>query len=80
MNQTMSTSSYHLASSKPITARWASESITTAAGVAIFHLATERVVLCYLREEEYWFLPKGRRNPSEEYGKAGEREGWEEVS
>ena len=67
-------------SSAPTTARFSSDRITIGAGVAIFHLASQRVVVCYHSRDEYWFLPKGRRNASEETGRAAEREGFEEVS
>ena len=49
------------------------------AGVAIFHLASSRVVLCRHSVKKWWFLPKGRRDASEETGIAAEREGFEEV-
>ncbi|KAF2857302.1 hypothetical protein K470DRAFT_260964 [Piedraia hortae CBS 480.64] len=47
-------------------------------GVAIFHLSTARVVLCYHTREDYYFLPKGRRNAGEGTKTAAEREGFEE--
>lgn len=67
-------------SDAPVYANFASEKITTGAGVAIFHLASERVVVCWHSRDRYWFLPKGRRNASEETGRGAEREGFEEVS
>lgn len=76
----MSTTSKHPASSKPVYANYASEKIVQGAGVAIFHLASERVVVCYHTRDEYWFLPKGRRNVGESIEEAACREGFEEVS
>ncbi|TKA24434.1 hypothetical protein B0A50_06754 [Salinomyces thailandicus] len=64
--------------SLPVHAAFPSEKLTIGAGVAIFHLASERVVLCYHSRDKYWFLPKGRRNASEETTRAAEREGYEE--
>lgn len=52
-------------------------------GVAIFHLATGRVVICSAhdrRGQKYYFLPKGRRDAGEESGRGAEREGYEEVN
>ena len=64
--------------SSPVYANFSSEKLTIGAGVAIFHLASERVVVCYHSRDKYWFLPKGRRNASETTGRAAEREGFEE--
>ena len=64
----------------PIIGKWDSANTTIAAGVAIFHLASSRVVLCYHSVDKYYFLPKGRRDASEDTGSAAEREGFEEVS
>lgn len=64
----------------PVVANFASDRITFGAGVAIFHLATARVVVCYHSRDHYWFLPKGRRNAGEETMRTAEREGFEEVS
>lgn len=64
--------------SKPVHASFPSERITIGAGVAIFHLASERVVLCYHSRDRYWFLPKGRKNANESITAAAEREGYEE--
>lgn len=66
-------------SSRPVVANFASEKIVTGAGVAIFHLASERVVVCYHSRDGYWFLPKGRRNEGEGSREAAVREGYEEV-
>ena len=53
---------------------------TISAGVAIFHLASSRVVLCRHSVQGFWFLPKGRRDAGEESRMGAEREGYEEVS
>jgi len=63
----------------PIVGNWDSAHTTIGAGVAIFHLATSRVVLCYHSVDNYWFLPKGRRDCGEDSGAGAEREGFEEV-
>lgn len=65
--------------SPPVYANFPSEKLTIGAGVAIFHIATERVVVCYHTRDRYWFLPKGRRNANEETVRAAEREGFEEA-
>ena len=64
--------------SAPVYANFPSEKLTIGAGVAIFHLATARVVVCYHSRDKYWFLPKGRRNANEDTCRAAEREGFEE--
>ncbi|KAK5104834.1 hypothetical protein LTR62_003147 [Meristemomyces frigidus] len=64
--------------SLPVSAAFPASHLTIGAGVAIFHLASSRVVLCYHTRDKYWFLPKGRRNANEETGRAAEREGFEE--
>ncbi|TKA75924.1 hypothetical protein B0A49_04631 [Cryomyces minteri] len=64
--------------SSPIYANFPSSNLTIGAGVAIFHLASARVVVCYHSRDKYWFLPKGRRDVNEETGAAAEREGFEE--
>jgi len=66
-------------SDEPVIASFDSEHLTIFAGVAIFHLASERVVICYHPEHDYFLLPKGRRDADEETGFAAEREGFEEV-
>ena len=66
-------------SDNPVVASFDSEHLTIGAGVAIFHVASSRVVLCYHSVHKYWFLPKGRRDANEETGAAAEREGFEEV-
>lgn len=68
-----------VSASLPFHARFDSSHLTIGAGVAIFHLATSRVVLCWHTREGYWFLPKGRRDVYEESGCGAEREGYEEV-
>ncbi|CAF9940336.1 MAG: hypothetical protein ALECFALPRED_008523 [Alectoria fallacina] len=62
----------------PIVGNWDSSNTTIGAGVAIFHLASSRVVLCYHSTHRYYFLPKGRRDASEDTGSGAEREGFEE--
>jgi 8-oxo-dGTP pyrophosphatase MutT (NUDIX family) len=47
--------------------------------VVIFHLATNRLVVCKDTRNGQWFLPKGRRDASEEIGVTAVREGFEEV-
>lgn len=64
--------------SQPIYASFPSDLLTHGAGVAIFHLATARVVVCYHTRDGYYFLPKGRRNVGEGSMEAAEREGFEE--
>ena len=66
-------------SDTPVIASFDSEHLTVGAGVAIFHLASSRVVVCYHSTDKYWFLPKGRRDANEETGTAAEREGYEEA-
>jgi len=68
-------------SSAPTTAHFADCEFVVGGGVAIFHLATGRVVLCHAqhRGAVYYFLPKGRRDAGEESGPGAEREGYEEV-
>ena len=66
-------------SDEPVIASFDSEHLTIGAGVAIFHLASERVVVCYHPKRDHYFLPKGRRDANEETGVAAEREGYEEV-
>ena len=66
-------------SSPPVTGNWDGAHTTIGAGVAIFHLATTRVVVCYHSVDKYWFLPKGRRDADEDTGAGAEREGFEEV-
>lgn len=67
-------------SDRPVIANFDSSHLTIGAGVAIFHLASSRVVLCWHSAEKYWFLPKGRRDASEDTGAGAEREGFEEVT
>lgn len=70
-----------LYTSQPITAHFDSASFMLGGGVAIFHLATGRVVLCSYESKgrKVYFLPKGRRDAGEESGVGAEREGYEEV-
>jgi hypothetical protein len=66
----------------PVSAQFPSTHFVVSGGVAIFHVASARVVVCRAvnrRHEEYFFLPKGRRDAGEESGPGAEREGYEEV-
>jgi hypothetical protein len=66
----------------PTFAQFASGDFILGGGVAIFHIATGRVVICSAvdrRIGKYYFLPKGRRDAGEESGRGAEREGYEEV-
>ncbi|MCJ1274394.1 hypothetical protein MMC21_002190 [Puttea exsequens] len=69
---------YRPKSSAPAIGSYDSAHTTIGGGVAIFHLATNRVVLCYHTVQKYWFLPKGRRDANEDSGSGAEREGFEE--
>lgn len=66
---------------QPVIAQYPGDKSVTGGGVAIFHLATSRVVICSAIEGgiKYYFLPKGRRDAGEESGPGAEREGYEEV-
>ena len=77
----MSGNSNTIYTSQPITATFDSAAFMVGAGVAIFHLATGRVVLCSYEAHgrKVDFLPKGRRDAGEESGVGAEREGYEEV-
>lgn len=66
-------------SDNPVIANFDSQHVTIGAGVAIFHLATSRVVVCRHSIDNYWFLPKGRRDVNEDTCCGAEREGYEEV-
>lgn len=66
----------------PTFAQYAAEDFVQGAGVAIFHLASARVVVCSAvsrRSGKYYFLPKGRRDAGEDTRAGAEREGYEEV-
>jgi 8-oxo-dGTP pyrophosphatase MutT (NUDIX family) len=65
--------------SPPVFAEFPAVNFCCGAGVAIFHVKTERVVICYHTLKHYWFLPKGRRDAGEETRRGAEREGFEEV-
>lgn len=72
--------SHHIPpSDQPVVANFDSAHLIIGAGVAIFHLTTARVVVCYHSRDQYWFLPKGRRDAGENSGTGAEREGFEEV-
>ena len=63
----------------PIFGNISSYRLSIGGGVAIFHLASSQVVVCYHTVERQWFLPKGRRDVNEGSGQGAEREGFEEV-
>lgn len=68
--------------STPGFAQFPAENFVIGGGVAIFHIATGRVVICSAQDRRgttYYFLPKGRRDAGEESGTGAEREGYEEV-
>ncbi|KAL8719223.1 MAG: hypothetical protein Q9225_003750 [Loekoesia sp. 1 TL-2023] len=73
-----STPRHRPSSDLPVIANFDSAHVTVGAGVAIFHIATSRVVVCYHSVDRYWFLPKGRRDAGEDSGTGAEREGFEE--
>lgn len=67
----------------PVIAQFSCEDLVVGGGVAIFHLASQRVVICSAhdrRGQRYYFLPKGRRDAGEDSRTGAEREGYEEVS
>lgn len=65
----------------PVISQFPGSSFIVGGGVAIFHIATSRVVMCRAQDRgrTYHFLPKGRRDAGEESGPGAEREGYEEV-
>ncbi|KAI9692372.1 MAG: hypothetical protein M1822_006603 [Bathelium mastoideum] len=65
-------------STPPLYAHFAGENLTIGAGVAIFHIASQKVVVCYHPSEGLWFLPKGRRDANEDSAVGAVREGYEE--
>ncbi|KAI9710772.1 MAG: hypothetical protein M1828_002114 [Chrysothrix sp. TS-e1954] len=65
-------------SSAPVVANFENNHIVIGGGVAIFHLATARVVIVYHPGDDCWFLPKGRRDIHESTEQGAEREGYEE--
>lgn len=69
-------------SKQPVLAQFSSEDLVVGGGVAIFHIASQRVVICSVpdrRGDIYYFLPKGRRDAGEDSRTGAEREGYEEV-
>ncbi|KAF2850105.1 hypothetical protein T440DRAFT_490006 [Plenodomus tracheiphilus IPT5] len=64
----------------PLIAQYSGSNFIVGGGVAIFHIATGRVVICCAQDRgsPYYFLPKGRRDAGEESGTGAEREGYEE--
>jgi 8-oxo-dGTP pyrophosphatase MutT (NUDIX family) len=70
-----------LSSAKAVAAQYSGEDFVVGGGVAIFHIASERVVICSAPHhgKKYYFLPKGRRDAGEDSRTGAEREGYEEV-
>ncbi|MCJ1429442.1 hypothetical protein MMC29_007356, partial [Sticta canariensis] len=66
-------------SDPPVKANFDSSHLTIGAGVAIFQLASSCVIICRHSVNNYWFLPKGRRDAGEDTASGAEREGFEEV-
>ncbi|KAF2824799.1 hypothetical protein CC86DRAFT_326033 [Ophiobolus disseminans] len=67
--------------SQPVFSQYSGDKFIIGGGVAIFHVASGRVVICSAvdrRHGQYYFLPKGRRDAGEESGTGAEREGYEE--
>ncbi|MCJ1284186.1 hypothetical protein MMC26_003517 [Xylographa opegraphella] len=64
--------------SVPSSATFPSPAFIISGGVAIYHLASARVVLCRHSVDDYFFLPKGRRDAGEASNAGAEREGFEE--
>lgn len=65
-------------SSTPHVAQFAGGNFVIGGGVAIFHVKSGRVVLLYHPRDNYYFLPKGRRDVNETTEQGAEREGFEE--
>jgi len=49
------------------------------AGMVVFQPSTQRIVVVYETEKEYWFLPRGRKDVGESLEQAALREAYEEV-
>lgn len=64
--------------SYPHTSQHPGNNFVLGGGVAIFHVKSMRVVLCYHSRDQYYFLPKGRRDVHESCEQGAEREGFEE--
>ncbi|KEQ62667.1 uncharacterized protein M437DRAFT_48603 [Aureobasidium melanogenum CBS 110374] len=64
--------------SAPVDKYFPSNSLVIGAGVTIFHLATNRIVICRDTRSNVYFLPKGRKDASEETTTTAIREGFEE--
>ncbi|KAF1936835.1 hypothetical protein EJ02DRAFT_459201 [Clathrospora elynae] len=65
----------------PTFAQYDGNGFLVGGGVAIFHIATARVVICSAQDRRgttYYFLPKGRRDAGEDSSRGAEREGYEE--
>ncbi|CAI6333844.1 unnamed protein product [Periconia digitata] len=81
MSSSSSRPSAPQSSPHPTFAQYAAENFVQGGGVAIFHLKSERVVICSAEDRKgrtYFFLPKGRRDTGESAGQGAEREGFEE--
>ena len=79
-HQTQAVIPYHTPGLSHGRIAWRSRELCLGGGVAIFNLASSRVVVCRHTREGHWFLPKGRRDPNEDSRIGAEREGFEEVS
>ena len=69
-------------SSQAVFGQFAASNFVQGGGVAIFHIKSERVVICSAEDRTgrtYYFLPKGRRDAGEDAARGAEREGFEEV-
>ncbi|KAI4721074.1 hypothetical protein E4T48_02651 [Aureobasidium sp. EXF-10727] len=71
-------SSRRVQASAPVDKYFPSDSLVIGAGVTIFHLATNRIVICKDTRSSVYFLPKGRKDASEEATTTAIREGYEE--
>ncbi|KAF1924011.1 uncharacterized protein M421DRAFT_73626 [Didymella exigua CBS 183.55] len=68
-------------SEEPVFAQFSGEDLVVGGGVAIFHIASTRVVICSAPRKNgkiSYFLPKGRRDAGEDNRTGAEREGYEE--
>ncbi|KAI4749057.1 hypothetical protein E4T50_00675 [Aureobasidium sp. EXF-12298] len=70
--------SRQIQASSPVDKYFPSDSLVIGAGVTIFHLATSRIVICKDTRNGVFFLPKGRKDASEETTITAIREGYEE--
>lgn len=58
---------------------WSSVDFMLGAGMVVFQPSTQRIVVVYETEKEYWFLPRGRKDVGESLEQAALREAYEEV-